>query len=102
MPQFDVFKVSRGGPYPLVVDVQAELHEKLATRVVIPLTTRRSYRAVPVTRLLPTIEIAGTDYVVMTALMAAVPTAALGPAIANVRAQRPALLAALDLLITGG
>jgi toxin CcdB len=102
MPQFDVFKTSSGGIYPLVIDVQADLHEKLATRVVVPLATRRSYGAAPMTRLLPTVDVLGTSYVVLTTLMAAIPTSVLGTAVANVRAQRPALLAALDMLITGG
>jgi hypothetical protein len=46
MPQFDVLRSSRGGTYPLVIDVQAELHARLATRVVVPLITRpRSSRS---------------------------------------------------------
>ena len=101
MAQFDVLRNPRGGAYPLVVDVQADLHGKLATRVVVPLTPRSRYAAQPITRLSPLVKVRGAEYVVMVPMIAAVPRAWLGEVVGTLASQRSALIGALDLLITG-
>jgi len=101
MAQFDVLKNPRGGAYPLVVDVQAELHGRLATRVVVPLTPRSRYSAQPITRLQPLVKVRGEEYVVVVPMIAAVPKASLGEVVGSLASQRAALIGALDLLITG-
>jgi toxin CcdB len=100
MPQFDVFRTRSTATYPLVVDVQADLHARLATRLVVPLVTRSRYTQ-PATRLTPVLKVGKDDYVVVFPLMAAVPRTSLGEIVGSLAAQRAALLAALDLLITG-
>jgi toxin CcdB len=101
MAQFDVLKNPRGGAYPLVVDVQAELHGRLATRVVVPLTPRSRYTAQPITRLQPLVKVRGEEYVVVVPMIAAVPKASLGDVVGSLASRRAELIGALDLLITG-
>ncbi len=100
MPQFDVYKNPRGGAYPLLLDVQADLLAGLATRVVAPLMTVKRYGK-PITRLNPTVSIDGTVYVIVFQELAAIPAVALDDAITSVAARRSDLIAALDLLFTG-
>lgn len=101
MAQFDVLRNPRGGAYPLVVDVQAELHGRLATRVVVPLTLRSRYAAQPITRLQPLVKVRGEEYVVVVPMLAAVPARSLGERVGTLALERAALIGALDLLITG-
>jgi toxin CcdB len=101
MAQFDVFRNPRAGAYPLVLDVQADLHASLISRIVVPLVARDRAPARALTRLTPIMAVGGTDYVLMFPLMASVPRTALGELVGSLAAQRAALLAALDLLITG-
>jgi hypothetical protein len=61
MAQFDVYKNPRGGAYPLLLDVQAELLARLATRVVVPMMTRKRYGAKPITRLNPIAHVRGAS-----------------------------------------
>jgi toxin CcdB len=100
MAQFDVLRTKGSAIYPLVVEVQADLHNKLATRVVVPLVSRARY-ALPATRLTPTVKVRDDEYVVLFPLIAAVPKSSLGPLVASLAPHRATLLAALDLLVTG-
>jgi len=86
--------------YPLVVDIQADVHAKLATRIVVPMVTRARYTQ-PATRLTPILKVREEDYVLLFPLMAAIPNTALGEIVGSFAAQRATLIAALDLLITG-
>jgi hypothetical protein len=101
MPQFDVLRNVRGSTYPLVVDVQAELHARLATRVVVPLILRSRYAPQPITRLQPLVRVRDTEYVAVFPLIAAVPKASLGEVVGSLAGRRADLIAALDLLTTG-
>jgi toxin CcdB len=100
MPQFDVFRARGGSTYSLVVDIQADVHAKLSTRLVVPLVTRARYTQ-PATRLSPTVTLRDEDYVVLFPLAAAIPKASLGESVGSLASQRATLIAALDLLITG-
>jgi toxin CcdB len=101
MAQFDVYRNPRRGAYPLLVDLQAEVVARLATRAVAPLISTKRYAARPITRLNPIVSVAGADYVVMVQELAAIPRTALGPLVASLAVRRADLLAALDLLFTG-
>ena len=100
MPQFDVLRTRGAAIYPLVVDIQADVHGKLATRIVVPMVTCARYTQ-PATRLTPIMTVRDDDYVLLLPLMAAVPTASLGEIVGSLASQRATLIAALDLLITG-
>ena len=101
MSQFDVFRSTRSGGYPLVLDVQADVHSSLISRIVVPLIARARAPARPLTRLTPIMSVRGEDYVLMLPLMASIPKTTLGEFVGSLAAQRATLLAALDLLITG-
>ncbi|HEX4416434.1 MAG TPA: CcdB family protein [Kofleriaceae bacterium] len=100
MSQFDVFRNRRSNEFPLLVDVQSDLHENLTTRLVLPLMARTPLTATR-TRLTPVVNVLGSEYIVVTTLAAAVSRAGLGSPIGSLADQRPTLIAALDILITG-
>ena len=101
MAQFDVHRNPRGGAFPLLLDVQAELLSQLATRVVVPLAAARRWGAKPMTRLNPTARLGRTEYVLVFQELAAIPRAALGVRVGSLASRRAELIAALDLLFTG-
>ena len=100
MSQFDVLRTQRSAIYPFVVDVQADLHSKLTTRVVVPLVSRSRYTQ-PTTRLTPIVNVGEDEYVAVFPLIAAIPKASLGPFVGSLALHRATLIAALDLLVTG-
>lgn len=98
--QFDVFRTRRTTVYPLVVDIQAGVHTRLDTRIAVPMVARSRYTR-PATRLTPIFNVRGDDYVLVFPLIAAIPTTLLGEVVGSLASERAALIAALDLLITG-
>jgi toxin CcdB len=101
MAQFDVHRNPRGGDYPLLIDVQSDLLQRLATRVVVPLITAKRYGGRPITRLNPTAKIRAVEYVLVFQELAAIPASALGESVTSLADRRVELVAALDLLFTG-
>lgn len=104
MAQFDIHRnrnAASKARFPLLLDVQSNLLDPLATRVVIPLTPSTSARARKIDTLTPTLRVDGKDYLLMTPLLAGIATRDLGPAAGSLGADRDAIIAALDLLITG-
>ncbi len=101
MAQFDVFRNVKRGNFPLLLDVQAELLATLATRTVVPIMRKRRLGRSLVTRLNPTIDIDGIEYVAVFQEIAAVPLSILGSKIVSCIRQRDEFVRALDLLFTG-
>jgi toxin CcdB len=101
MAQFDLHRNPRGGSYPLLLDVQADLLDRLATRVVVPLVAARRHGARPITRLNPVVSHDGKDYVALFQELAAIPVSALGERVGSLADRRADLVAAVDLLFTG-
>ena len=105
MPQFAVHRNRNDATrarFPLLLDVQSDLLEALGTRVVIPLapasaTIKRS----AMQSLNPVCTVDGKSYVLMTPQLAGISAKELGLVIADLSHDRPAILAALDLLFTG-
>jgi toxin CcdB len=100
MAQFDVHRNPRGGAFPLLLDVQADIVAVLATRIVVPLARRKRHDK-PLTRINPLATIDGVEYVLVFQELAAVPATILGPRIASLAERRAGLVAALDWLFTG-
>lgn len=100
MAQFDVLRTRSGAIYPLVVDIQADIHARLVTRLVVPMAARAGYTQ-PVMRLTPAVKVRDHEYVVLFPLMATVPSASLGELVGSLAAHRAILISAIDLLITG-
>ena len=105
MRQFVVYRnrnAATKARFPLLLDVQSDLLSDLGTRVVIPLTpaTAASHRTAMQT-LTPILVVDGKEYLLVAPQLAGIATRELGPPVADLSDQRPTILAALDLLITG-
>jgi mRNA-degrading endonuclease toxin of MazEF toxin-antitoxin module len=85
--------------YPYLVVLQHDRVSSIGTVVVAPLT--ESSLALAGTRLHPVIEVGGRSYVVLTEELAAIRSGMLGRVVASAETGRYAIVAALDLLLTG-
>lgn len=96
MARFDVYRL--GGTH--VLDIQADLLSDFKTRAVVPLLPARTTpRALE--RLHPVFAVDGEDYVMATQLIATVPLRELGAPVASLAERHEAIVAAVDMLVTG-
>ncbi len=101
MARFDLYRFDANG-VPFVIDVQADLLDDLASRVVIPLRPAREADKEALDRLNPMIEFDGEEYVLMTTDIAALPVKRLGEKIASLGDRHgDRISAALDFLFAG-
>ncbi len=104
MAQFDVFRNNNPSTrtrVPYLLDVQTNLLESLATRVVVPLCKPELLKGKLAERLNPLFAVERHKLAMLTQELAAIPVKALGEKVASLCAERQAIIAALDLLITG-
>jgi toxin CcdB len=104
MAQFDVHRngnAKQAKRIPFVIDVQSDLLEHLATRVVVPLGDPKLLDEKPAKILNPVFQVAGRRVVLLTQELAGIPTKALGPVLATLADRRSDIVAALDLTFTG-
>jgi toxin CcdB len=104
MTQLDVYPnpdLPTAGDIPYLLDIQSGLLNTLPGCVVVPLAIPESLEALPILRLNPRLEVAGTAVVMLTQELATIPRRALKQPIANLSTQREDILAALDFLFTG-
>jgi toxin CcdB len=104
MAQFDVYRnpnAASRGRIPYLLDVQSDLLDALATRIVVPLCKPDVLSGKPAERLNPAFEVEGRRLLMLTPELAGVPRKALGERVANLAVERAAIVAALDLAITG-
>lgn len=100
MVQFDVCRVRSQGGAPYLVVLQSDLAARLDTAVVAPLWPVDP-RTVPVRKLQPVISLDGQEHLLSVQELLSIPRSALGPVVGNLRLEREAIIAALDLLFTG-
>lgn len=103
MAQFDVFlnaNPDTRAVVPYLLDVQADLLDSLATRVVVPLFTV-SEMPLAAKNLNPKFIIQGVSVVMSTAELAGVSTRSLGEKVQSLSNKRDEIVAAIDLLFTG-
>jgi toxin CcdB len=103
MAQFDVYRnpnPSSCTEVPYLLDIQSDLLDPLATRVVVPLVTAAVLRT-PARHLNPVFEILGEPVVMSTAELAGVLRSSLGPVVCSLAARRNEIIRALDFLISG-
>ncbi|MFM8609473.1 MAG: CcdB family protein [Burkholderiaceae bacterium] len=103
MAQYDVHpnpsaSAQQGIPY--VVVVQSDLLDALATRLVIPLATADAQSRMPA-RLCPLINVNGQRLHALAHYAAPLPARLLKRPVANVQAQASALVAAMDVVLSG-
>ncbi len=96
MAQFDLYRLKGG---QLVVDLQTDLIGIDASRIVAPLRDAGRYAAF--TGLTPSVEVAGTAWIVRVQELAAVPGSELREPVGSLAEHRDALKRALDILIDG-
>jgi toxin CcdB len=104
MPQFAVYKNKNAqtrARFPFLLDIQSDLLDPLATRVVVPLAPAGSARARSMQTLTPEISVDGRAYVMVTPQLAGIAVRELGPIVADASAKRPKIIAALDFLVAG-
>ena len=87
--------------FPLLLDIQSDLLEPLATRVVVPLTPATSARSRSMRTLTPVLRFEGKDYLMFTPQLAGIPTNELGPIAGDLTSERDAIVAAVDFLLSG-
>jgi toxin CcdB len=98
MARFDLHRARDGGGF--VLNVQHDLHDHLATGIVVPLLPEAA--APPPSRdLNPVFEIEGVRHILFPQYLAAVPERELGRPLGTLEPQRDAVTRALDLLLTG-
>jgi toxin CcdB len=101
MSQFDVHRFqSRRGRSHYVVDLQADILDELATRIVAPLRPLKS-RDDLIPRLTPVVEVQGEPYFIVLSEIAAIRVKELGAVIINLKQHRDEIVAAVDILFTG-
>ncbi len=103
MAQFDVYENLNEYTkknIPFLLDLQADLLNTIATRVVAPLVSE-SAMGKPIDHLNPQFQIKRKSVYMSTAEMAGVPVRALGEKVGNLRDQRHIIIAALDFIFTG-
>lgn len=104
MSQFDVYRNANSATrarIPYLLDVQSDLLDPLATRVVVPLCKPQVLKGRLAERLNPVFEIEGRKMVMLTPELAGVSGKGLGKRVGNLSGERHSIIAALDLLITG-
>lgn len=103
MAQFDVYEnpnpASRKTT-PFLLDVQTDMLDSLATRVVVPLLTSAAMPS-PSRHLNPAFSIGKSTVIMSTAEIAGVSIKILGKKVFSLKENRNEIIAALDFLITG-
>ena len=100
MAQFDIYSIPVRGGVEFLVDLQDDLLENLATRVVAPLVEPAKVGQAMLT-LHPRIWVGNEPYVLLTHLLAAIPSASLVARVGSAKTQRQEIVAAVDMLFTG-
>ncbi len=99
--RFDVYRFNSRAA-PLLLDVQSDILEGLASRVVVPLAPAAKVGKEELPRLKPRISIDGKDYIMMTTDIAALPVARLGAFVASLEESYQVEASnALDFLFYG-
>jgi toxin CcdB len=104
MPRFTVYENSgdHAKNTPLLLDVQTDLLSGLDTRIVIPLRKITLYKNIKLPAdLMPTFSIKGSEFVLETPKMAAVPSKLLKKEVGTLKDQQHIVVTAIDRLFHG-
>ncbi|OIQ88030.1 CcdB protein [mine drainage metagenome] len=99
MPRFDIYPLPQNGRGYLL-DVQADLLNRLDTRVVVPLFPESSAPS-PMANLNPVFEIQGVRHVMMTQSIATMRRKDLGEVVLSLNEHHYTITNALDVLLSG-
>jgi toxin CcdB len=98
MARHDVYKNPKGPGF--VLDVQNDILDMIALRIVVPLMPSDKYQKVAA-RLNPEFKIGDRHFRMVPQLIAAVPAAALGAPVASLKQHHQTITEALDMLFQG-
>ncbi|MGY4396014.1 toxin CcdB [Sphingomonas sp. UYAg733] len=98
MARFDVHHLPGGGGF--LLDCQTDYLDDLETRLTVPLI-RRGDAPPPARRLNPVFDVEGEAVVMMTQYAAAIRSSHLGPRVTSLADQQDAIMAAIDMLLSG-
>jgi toxin CcdB len=104
MPQFALYRNRNPASktrFPLLLDIQSDLLEVLATRVVVPLVLASAARTRSMRTLTPLLKFEGKDFLMLTPQVAGIPTRELGPVAGDLAGDRDKIVAAVDFLLSG-
>lgn len=104
MAQYDVYRnpnPATRARIPFLLDVQSDLFDTLATRIVVPLCVPDVLAGKPAERLNPEFKVGGRAVLMLTPELAGVPAKSLGKRVGNLAGERFAIVGALDLALTG-
>lgn len=104
MPQFDVYSNpsrTTKEAYPYLVDIQNEVIDELATRLVVPLTAVSMKPTMFMKKLTPEINFDGRNYMFMTQQLTSIPKEKLKDPVGTLKSARELLIDAIDFAITG-
>ena len=104
MSQFDVYenpsKKTREA-FPYIIDIQNDLINDIATRIVIPLGKLSHFRNEKMDGLTPTLTYDNEEFILLTPQIASMPTNRLKNPVGSVKAMRDDIISAIDFAITG-
>ncbi len=104
MRQFCVYpnpNAATSKAYPYLLNVQSDLIEGLGSRVMVPLAPADTFKGKRLGGLMPMFRIEGADCVMLTAQASGMSVKRFGSEVADLSHERAAIMAALDLLISG-
>ena len=104
MPQFAVYRNRNPASrtrFPLLLDIQSDLLETLATRVVVPLAPASAARARSMRTLTPILKFQGKEFMMLTPQVAGIPARELGPIAGDLASDQNKIIAAVDFLLSG-
>lgn len=104
MAQFDVYENSSKNSrkaYPFILDIQHNLIEDIATRIVAPLGDARHFKNEELKGLTPKVEFDGKELLILIPQIASMNTKSLKDPIGSLSHLREEIISALDLAITG-
>ena len=104
MAQFDVYanpgKNSRNA-YPFILDIQSNLIDDIATRIVVPLALYSKFKNEELKSLTPRVSFDGEDLLILIPQLSSISSKSLKNPIGTFSHLRDEIIAALDLAITG-
>ena len=104
MAQFDVYEnASRASKkaYPYILDIQCDLIDNIATRIVVPLALYSQFKNEEMKGLTPKVSFEDKELLILIPQLASMPSKSLKNPVGTLFHLRDEIIAALDLAITG-
>lgn len=104
MRQFCVYpnpNAASRAAYPYLLNVQSDLIEALGSRVMVPLAPADAFEGKRLAGLMPMLRVEAADYVMLTAQASGMSIRGFGSDVTDLSHERAAIMAALDMLISG-